>query len=413
MADVHLPQGLGEYYMNASIPSPIVNVLCANMTQEELLPMVYSDWPDEYRSNKTNPDTNSWPGSYDLSLFPNSTSKAVDELFDFDGSQKHPIFPKRPLPFNTVLNSTVVYGQESIYLLATSEDSFYTLCSLRAALTPNCSTEYHVTMSGGSLSVKCPDPNSHLAYSKSQPKAPNGFWDPNWKDVAISWATGLSLNSGITDGQSSNARMLTQMIPKTNALDPFLPSISEALAVLAGNTLLRSSLNSPFIHFWNYSTEITTLQEPQYQAFNATLAIVDYQSGGNRSWQRMFYIVLAVVFVANVCCLIYFLISGGLMTDFIEPQNLFCLALLSPPSEDLAGACGGGPDKEHFDTALNVRIDRQHDHLWIESSIRKRRAIDRHKRNRSSITTTADYEMQARPLSRAYSKIRRNRASVL
>ena len=379
------------------------------MTQDELTPMVYSDWPDEYRNNKTVPDTNSWPKSYDLSLLPNFNSTAVNDLFDFGGNQIHPVFPKRPLPFNSVLNYTDTWGPQSIYLLATSQDEKYTMCSIRAALTPNCSTEYHVTVSGGALQVKCLDPNDDLAYSKSQPKAPNGSWDPDWRDVAIEWGVGLSLNDGITDGQSTNARILSQMVPKVNALDPSLPSTSEALAVLAGSTLLRSALNSPFIHYWNYSTEVTTLEEPQYQAFNATFRTMDYQSGGNLPWQRIFYIVLAAVFLANFLSLIYFLVSGGPMTDFTESHNLFCLAILSPPSEDLAGACGGGPDREHFDIAWNVKID-QHEHMYIESSARKKDILRRHKRNRSA---AMEYEMQARPLSRAYSKIRRNRASAL
>ena len=383
------------------------------MKREELTPMVYYEWPEKYRNNTAVPNSTTWPNEYDLSLPGNLRSTAVDSLFDFDESQVHPIFPKIPEPYNTILNDSTVYGPQSVYVLATSKDSTYTMCSIRAALTPDCSTQYHVTVSGAALGLNCQDPNDRLAYHNSEPKATNGAWKQDYKDVATEWAKAISLGDGISDGKSTNARLLTQMIPKSNVLDGSLPSISEALAVLAGNTLLLSSLNSPFIHYWNYSDEISTLKEPQYQAFNATYRNLDYQSGGTRQWQGMFYIVLTVVFVANFFCLIYFLISGGLMTDFIEPQNLFCLALLSPPSEDLAGACGGGPDKEHFDTAWNVKIDRQHDHLWLESSTGKRRAVGRHKRNKSSITTMTDYEMQARPLSRAYSKIRRNRASAL
>ncbi|KAL6720652.1 hypothetical protein ACLMJK_002577 [Lecanora helva] len=410
----HDTSGLGEYYVNASVPSPVANVLCASLTAEELTPMVYYEWLENYRNDTGMPNSTSWPNYYDLTIPEKYRLTAVDKLFDFDESQVHPIFPKLPDPYNTVLNASSAYGPNSVYLLAATQDKAYTMCSIRAAVTPSCSTHYHVTVSGAALSVNCEDPEDRLAYRKSVPEAPNGVWEKDWKDVASGWASALSLNAGISDGKASNARLLSQMIPKANRLDPALPSISEALAVLAGNTLLLSSLNSPFIHYWNYSNETPPiLKTPQYQAFNATFRSIEYQSGGTQDWQGMFYIVLAVVFIANLCCFIYFLVSGGLMTDFIEPQNLFSLALLSPPSEDLAGACGGGPDRNQYDVPWNVKIDRAREHLWFESSDGKRSIKRRHKRNKSSISGPMEYEMQQRPLLRAYSKIRRNRASIL
>ena len=117
---------------------------------------------------------------------------------------------------------------------------------------------------------------------------------------------------------------------------------------------------------WNYSSNI--LADPQYQAFNATLRKQEYMSGGQHSWQKLFYVVLAAVFSTNVFCLLYFAISGKHITDFIEPQNLFSLSLNSPPSAVLEGNCGGNIEKQQFNANWRIMHDKERDHLYIESS---------------------------------------------
>ena len=117
---------------------------------------------------------------------------------------------------------------------------------------------------------------------------------------------------------------------------------------------------------WNYSSNI--LADPQYQAFNATLRTQEYMSGGQHSWQKLFYVVLAAVFCTNLFCLLYFAISGNHITDFIEPQNLFSLSLNSPPSAVLDGNCGGNIEKEQFNANWRIMHDKERDHLYIESS---------------------------------------------
>ena len=60
----------------------------------------------------------------------------------------------------------------------------------------------------------------------------------------------------------------------------------------------------------------------------------------------MFYIVLISVFAINVFSLIFLTrkyLARGFITDYIEPQNLFILAMLSAPATALYGFCGGGP----------------------------------------------------------------------
>ena len=50
-------QGLGEYTVQASVPSPVVNVLCAGMNIDEMAPMVYTKWTS---FNGTVPNGTNW-----------------------------------------------------------------------------------------------------------------------------------------------------------------------------------------------------------------------------------------------------------------------------------------------------------------------------------------------------------------
>lgn len=348
------------------------------------------------------------PNGFNLTVPSSLVPTVVDDLFGFDETETHPIFPKLPQPYNTVFNYSTQYGHESVYLLAASATETYTLCSLRAVISPNCSTEYNASSSGGSLTSHC-EPNNPLSYIRSQPKVPdvNSDWAKDWVSVASVWGLSLSLNDGIIDGNSANARLLTQLIPTAGALDPSLPSISEALAVLAGSTLILSSQGAPFIHYWNYSSSVTTLKDPQYQAFNATLRSQEYQSGGNHRWQGIFYVVLAVVFVTNVFCLVYFGISGSHLTDFMEPQNLFPLSLNSPQSEVLDGSCGGSLDKEQFNARWRVMHDKERQHLYIESS-----GVPKEGHKRSS-TRQKKFEMGRSPIDCTIRELGRKRTSRL
>ena len=246
------------------------------------------------------------------------------------------------------------------------------MCSIRAALSPDCSTEYKTTSNGRSLSTNC-NADNRLAYRNSAPTARNGDWSADWVMAAADWGNALSLNSGISDDDASISRLLTQLIPETDSLNEFKPSISEALAVLSGCTLLSSALDSPFVHFWNYSTwvngsTVDLVPLPQTQVFNATVATTTYQSGGNQTWQNGFYIVLALMFIFNICCLIYFALSKHLVTDFMEPQNMFCLSLLSPPDAAIEGACGSGPVGKHYSAKWGIKTDKSRDHSWFEST---------------------------------------------
>ena len=426
--------GLGEYYLDASVPSPSVNVLCASMTQEDLSPMVLTLWPGfNTTNNGTTPNATNYPTLFDFPMYPDFINKTiVDDLFGFGEKygRRMPIFPKLPIAFNTIINETTpfntdpsdpnqVYLVDSMYILAMTNattPSPYTLCSIRSSMYVNCSTEYYASMSGGTLTANCGDDNL-IPYSRYHPEATNGVWDPLWITAADAWAESISLDAGISDDNAANARLLTQFIPTSASLDPLLPSIAEALAVMAGTVLLAFT-QSPFTHYWNYTTnspDSWNLEPPQYQAFNATLRSQDYSSGGTQHWQGIFYLVLLAIFFTNLFCLAYFLLHKGLVTDFIEPQNLFALALNSPPSHVLEGSCGGGPEPEQLKTNWHIRLENDRDHFLIESKdeppeVRLRRGKTRERRR-----TQWEIELQPTnsPVAEMYEKLSRKRSSIL
>ncbi|KAL8766624.1 MAG: hypothetical protein Q9209_006641 [Squamulea sp. 1 TL-2023] len=397
--------GLGEYIVQASVPSPVTNVLCATMRQEELAPMVYTDWPG---SNGTASNLTGWPNEFGIPLWPSYlNSTPVDDLFGFGEKydRRHPVFSKYPIVYNTVLNHSGWFT-DSIYILATSATGEYAMCSMKASLTTNCSTRYHTSLSGGSMGAHCEDAKDNLAYGKSYANATEGVIKKNWAAVATEWAMALSLNAGISDGAASNARLLAQLIPTSQALDPSLPSIAEALAVLSGSTLLLSSIDTPFIHFWNYSTTVSTLAEPQHQAFRATLRTRDYASGGTQKWQGIFYVVLFLTFATNLFCLVYFFVRHGLVTDFIEPQNLFSLSLNSPPSHALDGACGGGPEGDQLIMNWYVKMDHEREHFYIQNGTGPPSITRRP-------TRPLDIEMDTSPIVNTYTKLSSRHSSIL
>ncbi|KAH0541561.1 hypothetical protein FGG08_003973 [Glutinoglossum americanum] len=355
-------EGLGEYTIYASLPSPSVNVLCASLNAAELGPFIATNWHNS-TSNVT-----------DIPFYPDPLNKTtVDEIFGFGkryGSQNvtrvPPIFPKLPADFNTVLNDTGWYA-DSIYLVGRSNSRDaprpYVLCSLRSSLYPNCSTRYNVTFSGSMLSAHCDDDSDPQRYIRHHPEAPYGWVEPDWKNIASTWSETVALKAGDVNANASTARLLTQLILNSDNLDSALPSFAEALAALAGSTLLMSARGAPFIHNWTYG--VGELSIPQYQSFNTSMRRQLYQSGSLQSWQGIFYVVLALVFLTNIFCLISLLATSGQVTDFTELQNLFSLSINSPPSRRLAGSCGGGPEKNHL--MVKWYVNMQGEHVFLEN----------------------------------------------
>ena len=354
-------------------------MLCANITKAELVPLVYQLWPNP---SLLAPNDTNWPQAFDIPRYPgwmNTTD--FDDVFGFGRKYNRtpPIFPKLPKSYNTLLNSTA-QPLDSLYLLAGAPDSTYTMCSLRMSITPNCSTSYNVSSGGGFLFTQCEDPSDPLIYGRTHQEAPIGVVNSQWNDIARNWAMALALNDGIGDFAASNSRLLTQLIPTANSLNPSLPTIAEALAVLSGCTLILSSTDAPFDRYWNLS--VPMLSTPEQQEFHAVVRSQQYISGGQKPWQDIFYIVLVPLFLLNSYCLVYFIkrlfsADKGLMIDVTEPQNTFAMAVNSPQSENLAEPRGCEPSKEQFRCRWNVRHDRERDHYYLSSGLGGRNEVQR------------------------------------
>lgn len=258
-----------------------------------------------------------------------------------------------------------------MYVLAkSSKISEYTLCSMRSFLYPNCSTNYTVSgIAGGQLASNCDDEKDTYSYKRTVADVPI-ILSQNWTTVAAQWASALSLNDGMNNANSSNARLLTQMIPTGFSLSPLKPSIAEALAVLSGCTLLLGATSSPFNVGWPYAEDI--LSPGVYQSFKATVRSQQYTSGYTQTYQAIiFYPVLILVFVGSAFCLIYHIYTHGIVTDYTEPQNLFALAINSPPSDSLSGSCGAGPEGKQLGVAFFVNIEEHSEHLFISEKEEK------------------------------------------
>lgn len=373
--------GVGEYVVKAAVVSPAINVLCANMNATELEPIIYVTWPHANRTeSKDRPGQQMTLPNYDLGIIPvpgarflNST--VVDDIFEWgpEYNRQPPVFGIYPIEYNSIVNSSVpalIYARrDAIYLLikaANTTTTDYTMCQIRSFLTPSCSTHYNVSgMTGRKLLSHCEDPADETSYDATNDNLPTMVPTPDWRDLGSEWIRSLALNTGISNANASTSRLLSQfiVIDEPPKLPPLMPSIAETLAVMAGSTLLLSSTDAPFNHTWEYATHIL---EGTQVPFEASLASQQYASGYAQRWQSVFYIVLVLIFVTNVICLVYFILRPGLVTDYTEPQNLFALAINSPPSKRLNGSCGAGPEGDQLNVDWHVSREENSDHYFIK-----------------------------------------------
>lgn len=268
-----------------------------------------------------------------------------------------------------IVNTTVV-DNTAIYLLMKSnftdmED--YTLCELRSWVSTKCSTIFDVSgTSGGQMTAHCEDPDDEDSYARAVEDV-EPWMSPNFKYLMTQWALSMNVNSGATDGNASNARVLTEFILRTPALDPLLPSAAEALAVYAAAPLAIGAVQTTYKHYWGNGD--SGFDPGVWETFGASVRTQEYTSSYEEDWQQVFYAVLILVFGINVVCLVYLLLSrGGLVTDYTEPQNVFALALNSPPSAALAGSCGAGPDLAEMVAPWHVAYAADANHYFFEEA---------------------------------------------
>ena len=255
----------GTYSLWASVPSPVMNVLCANMNKTELAPIVFDTWNDE------NVSVSNWDALRANATTTNNT--VVDNIFGWhkkmaNGVDYPPVFSKYPMSYNTIMNHTnQAWGRGAIYLLAQggpSDDGsnltdVFSLCKMQLSITPICSTRYNVTGSGGTMEALCEERGKSMRYNESMPNATVIDNVANWRDIGFDWSNSLSLNTGLMDANASNSRLLSQLMLQPKNSDPkdldvdlskVLPSMGEALAVMSSCTLLKSMIDAPFVTYW-------------------------------------------------------------------------------------------------------------------------------------------------------------------
>ncbi|KAI0965450.1 hypothetical protein F4678DRAFT_332949 [Xylaria arbuscula] len=323
--------GVGEYSIRASVASPVVNVLCVNMNAEELKPLIYTEWPNARKVQTGSPGQ--WVGvadwESDIPAINSSTPwlnrTVVDDIFKWGGrySRQPPVFQLYPLDYNMVTYHPNGY-LDAFYVLTKpplNTLNNYTVCELRSWVTPKCSTAFDLSgTSGGHMKARCEDPSDKNAYERAYPETKSLAPIPSrdWWNLVNEWQLAIDLNGGSSNSNASNARVLSSLVPGNPELNPLLPSIAEALAVLATSTLVTGSMNSTFMPQWTHWEEggiNNTIPYDFHETFRAEVQTQQYASSHTASWQAIFYPVLVLAFVLNVLCLLY-LAFGTTFTSF-------------------------------------------------------------------------------------------------
>lgn len=337
--------GIGSYNVTGSVISPAANMLCVNMSPEELQPLVYTAWPDANRTNTGVGDQYKASNSDWYTEVPvlssdewlNST--VVDDIFGW-GEKYHrrpPVFELYPYDNNLYANDSMPSGA-SVYFIAKSRFmSNYTVCELRSWPAIQCSTRFDVSgTTGMRMSADCSQDVDYYPQNASLYESnPDAYVHHmnlsdtvadvgDWKYYAQQWVLSLSLSSGLQNGNSSVSRILTECALSSPQLNTSLPSLAEGLAALLANTLVTSALDTPFVHYWGYNTTILD-GAGDLVTFPARVRSQEYASWHSEGWQGMFYVILAAAVLLNILCLGYFCYRG-LVQDFLEPTRLFAIA---------------------------------------------------------------------------------------
>ncbi|KAI1090990.1 hypothetical protein F5B19DRAFT_460452 [Rostrohypoxylon terebratum] len=372
--------GVGEYMIRASVVSPVVNVMCVNMSPDELKPLVYTEWPNARVRNTDVPNQSAGVEDWFNDVPAPSDSEwlnrtVADDIFRWGPKyqRRPPVFQLFPINYNMITN-TSVWMAPDIYVLAKSNyTTDYTLCQLESWVTPKCSTEFDVSgISGSFMRAHCEDPTNTNSYEAGSGETDFDVLAPtlslDWRNLADQWRLSMDLNGGVQNNNASNARIMTNLILTQSSLNPRLPSMAEALAVLASSTLVAGAQSSTYRAVWDYPA--VDISPGVYEAFHVTMKTQEYTSSHVMPWQAVFYPVLGSVFIINLGCLFYILVfRSGLVSDYTEPQNLFAVSINSPASAALAGSCGHGPDSKEMVVPWRIGYSAAANHYFLEEAI--------------------------------------------
>ncbi|PSR97709.1 hypothetical protein BD289DRAFT_362071 [Coniella lustricola] len=352
--------GVGSYNISASVVSPAVNVLCVNMDTAELAPLVYTTWPNA-KVNETGvgSQTSGWEGwQLEVPMWNNSDPDSsanylnrtvVDDIFHWGPQylRRPPVFQLYPSDFNTVLNSDSEFyanATDAVYILSKNNNTAnYTLCGVQSWPAIQCSTTFNVSGTASmAMSTDCSQSKDYTpsnaaeftsnpdAYVHTLRGAYNLSISKDWKNMVTLWGLSVNLNGGVGNDNASNARILTELALTGPQMTTRMPSLAEGFASMAANTLVTGSINTPFVHYWDYeSSSDNILATPATVSFQARVRSQEYASWHSERWQGVFYPVLATALLLNLLCLAY-LGRVGLVRDFLEPASLFALATARP-----------------------------------------------------------------------------------
>jgi len=273
-----------------------------------------------------------------------------------------------PIDYNSVTNLTV-QSSDSIYIMFKSASiPEYTVCQMRGFLSTACSTRYNVTVSGRFMEAHCEDPKDVSQFARFLPQnISQAYPAPDYQTVLATWALALNLNGGLVNANSTAARLLSELVINPSGpnktLNPLLPSLAESLSVMSASLLMTSAINSSFSQYDQYGAPI--LEPGVLMPFNASIRTQQYTSGAVLAWQQVFYFVLFTIFWLNLGCLGYFCVRMGLLTDVTGTMNAFVLALNSPFSKRIVGACGSGPSGKQLQVEWFLRRN-ENRHYYFE-----------------------------------------------
>ena len=321
---------------------PMLNVLCAEATESELLPLSYNNWTNHNVTSSNNLNISS--------TWRNST--ALDPIFGFQDNSPPPVFWRLPAIKNSILNGNW-NAMKAVYLLLAfagqNQTTDYNFCSLSMSFRGGCSSELSVSASSSTLKSNC----AAHDMSYDQPLHSDQY-NPStsWPLFAYQWAEAVALDSGKGSPNAAAPALLAELALQGPTFDPKRPLLVEALAVLAGNTLLDSMVDAPFNGSWPYNQP--SLPTPVLQPIKARVIRSAYSSGGAASWENVFMLVLTMTFILSLFCLGFLLyistncsrLSGraglagsGLREDCTDLDELFQIVLNSPQPGEGSPAC--------------------------------------------------------------------------
>ena len=274
-------------------------------------------------------------------------STVLDPIFGFRNDAPPPVFWRLPDLRNSNLNGNW-NAMNAVYLLLAFEADRFSLCSLSMSFRGGCSSELTVSASSSTLSTNCAQHD--MSYNQLLPQFPQDAKPQNatlsnWVHFAYRWAEAVALDSGNSTTNAAAPAMLAEFAPLGPIFNPTRPLLVEALAVLAGNTLLDSMVGAPFDGAWPYQN--ASIPTPVLQSFEARVTRSIYVSGGNTPWKNVFMLVLATTFILSSVCFGYLLFiscishclsrfgrrdstRNGLRQDCTDLNELFQIALNSP-----------------------------------------------------------------------------------